>query len=92
MRRLPRSGKSAGNASAGNGDLRSGTEFEITVRVAGFVAGGSNIKHLVLHRLVVIEVVNAVRVIPEYAEVVSCAFHGGETGDHFIRVGDAARV
>ena len=82
----------SGHARAGEGDLRRGAELQIAIGVARLAAGFGDIEHDVLLGWIAGEMVHGVGVVPEDAEIVGGALHGGEAAHRLIGVGDAGGV
>ena len=87
-----RAGGQGRNAGAGKRHFGGGGELEVAVRVAGLAACRADVEHLVLFGGVVVQVVHAVGVVPEDAEVLRRARHGGQVPHSLVGVGGAVGV
>ena len=85
-------GRDGRDARAGVRHLRRGGELEVAVLVARLAARRADVEQLVLVGRVIVEMVHAVGVVPENAEVVGRALHGGQAAHHVVGVGHAAGV
>ena len=79
----------AGDAGAGEGDLRGGGKFIDHVGVAVFGAELENVRE---GDIVAVELVDAVRVVPHQRKVRRSGLHRSERVDDAIRVNDSVRV
>ena len=89
VRRACRHGR---DARARERHLARGGELEAAIGVASFIARGADIKQLVLLLGCIVEVMNAVGVVPENAEIFGCARHGRQAAHHLIGIRHAAGV
>ena len=81
-----------GDAGSGKRDLRRGRELEVTVGVARLAACLGDVEELVLVGLERVQVMDAIGVVPEDAEIVSSAGHGRQATNDFLGIGDAPGV
>ena len=72
--------------------LRRGRELEVTVGIARFSACLGDVEKLVLVGLERVQVMDAIGVVPEDAEIVSSAGHGRQATNDFLGIGDAPGV
>ena len=70
--------------------LGCGTELEDHIRVSFLLAGHEDLNQVIL--LVLIEVMDAISVVPVDTEVLCCRFQSGETEHGLIGIGDTLRV
>ena len=76
----------------GERHLRGGGELEAAVLGSRFATGGGDVEQLILLGRVVEQMVHAVRVVPEDAEVVGGALHGGQAAHRLVGIRRAAGV
>ena len=74
-----------GNARAGETDFRGGSKFIHHIGIACFFAFIQNFNKFILN--IIIQMMNAVSVIPENSKIFGGGFEPSKTANHFIRIG-----